>query len=750
MAGLPRTLHLPRPSPPHKAALRCWNSTKALTVMNDAVNNIGKIRVALGPRAVLLRVTALGKNPIENAWQRFGLEKMSDPAYLQALETDCNIGVALGSQSEGLCTVDIDVAAEINNFLVANPRLAGTLRTTRVRGANFWLQIDGTYPKSGVLRNKRGEVIGEWRSNGNQTVIWGKAIDRRKGETQATQYRILSPTLFPARLSFADIVWPADWQLPWMEQKRVSSKSVQSQQVKQSKPSKDAVRSMLAVLPKPLSYEEWIKVIAAVGDALGDADAEAVLNEWDPEDEPRMYAYKLEHRLKDVAIGTLIYMARQAGWKGVVNVASLDLPRYFFDPEKSSFLIPNERDEWIRVNETAMRRELRALGFSNKVSDGAYISPLDEMLSRITKEHDLNYAGPLAGYKAGLIEINSRRVLVMDSPRIIKPCSGRFDTLWALVNGMLNDAAHDQLSYLLGWLKCARESLECCIRRPGQALTLAGTHDSGKSLLQVLITELLGGREARPYRYMSGHSEFNRELFGAEHLVIEDDNPSTDLRSRRSFGARIKEMTVNSSASCHGKNREALSLKPFWRLSISVNDEPENLMMLPPLDDSLCDKLILLRVRRPDIFIPSDTPGKERFLKHLISELPAFCHFLAEWTIPQNLVSARFGIQHFLHPDLVEQISSLAPEAKLLDLIDTELFAAGNSATWQGSAAELERLLSRENSDSRRQADKLFSFNTACGVYLSRLAALFPKRFIHKRRSERAYWIINPPGSDGV
>ena len=77
---------------------------------------------------------------------------------------------------------------------------------------------------------------------------------------------------------------------------------------------------------------------------------------------------------------------------------------------------------------------------------------------------------------------------------------------------------------------------------------------------------------------MSGATEFNGELFGCEHLMIEDDIGSTDFRARRNFGTRIKEFTVNEVQSCHAKNRQAINLKPFWRLSITLNEEPENLL----------------------------------------------------------------------------------------------------------------------------------------------------------------------------
>jgi putative DNA primase/helicase len=84
-----------------------------------------------------------------------------------------------------------------------------------------------------------------------------------------------------------------------------------------SKPSKAEVREMLAGIPKRPQYHDWIKLVAAVGDALPDEDAIEVLNEWSPEESRGEYAAKLRKRLKDVHVGTLIHLARQHGYSPV-------------------------------------------------------------------------------------------------------------------------------------------------------------------------------------------------------------------------------------------------------------------------------------------------------------------------------------------------------------------------------------------------------------------------------------------------
>jgi hypothetical protein len=277
---------------------------------------------------------------------------------------------------------------------------------------------------------------------------------------------------------------------------------------------------------------------------------------------------------------------------------------------------------------------------------------------------------------------------------------------------------------------------------------MAGPHDCGKSLLQNIITLLLGGRMAKPYQFMMGGTPFNYDLFAAEHLMIEDEAASTDIRARRHFGANLKNVTVSEVQRCHAKNRNPVSLTPFWRLTISVNNEPENLMVLPPIEDSIEDKLILLKAHKKPMPARTGTiPERNAFWGSLVAELPAFVDFLLKWEIPIELRSERFGITHFHHPELLRAIDDLAPENRLLTLIDTELFKEGNARHWEGSAMELEKLLTDRDASTSYTARQLFSFNTACGVYLGRLAKKAPTRVSERRgHGGQRRWYINADG----
>jgi len=290
-----------------------------------------------------------------------------------------------------------------------------------------------------------------------------------------------------------------------------------------------------------------------------------------------------------------------------------------------------------------------------------------DKLTEVQSEKAVNYFGPLAGYRKGFTIEDGNRLLVTESPAIIRPAKGGFETLDGFFRGLLQLPEFDQISVFYGWLKIGYEALARNERRPGQALVLAGPAGAGKSLLQNLITEILGGRSAKCYRYMSGRTDFNGDLFGAEHLMVEDDQPSTDFRSRRQFGTNIKEITVNEVQSCHAKHRQAMSLKPFWRMTVSVNDEPENLMILPPVEPSIEDKLILLKCSKIPMLMPTRSiQERKAFRNKLSQELPAFIEFLNSWKIPEALISERFGVSHFHHPELIAALSELAPFMQLL------------------------------------------------------------------------------------
>jgi hypothetical protein len=406
-----------------------------------------------------------------------------------------------------------------------------------------------------------------------------------------------------------------------------------------------------------------------------------------------------------------------------------------YDPNSGQWWTRNAWGDYAQINGERVRTLFTESGVS-PTKDQTGASDVDRELLRRTRDTRIRYAGSVAGHQAGLYD----KVLVTESVAPLPAVPGDSARLQTYLHNLL-DQNDDQYWRLIFWLALRRQAVLTGTWRASQALALVGPAACGKSFVQAqVITKLLGGRIAKPYRYMSGATEFNGDLFAAEHLCISDEAPGRDIHSRRSLGSHIKSMLFDIDQSCHPKNRQAITLRPIWAMSISLNDEPENLQVLPPLDPSLMDKLIILRCVRHAL----PWPGPEiQVLREIIdTELAAFAHYLDGLTVPEHLVEPRCGLKAYQHPAILEELMQLSPEHQLIGLIDTVIFE-NEFLTWKGTAADLETLI--RDSKYSREADRLFRFNTACGVYLARLHEQDPERFKRTKSKNKIRWAITPP-----
>jgi hypothetical protein len=426
----------------------------------------------------------------------------------------------------------------------------------------------------------------------------------------------------------------------------------------------------------------------------------------------------------------------------------------FYDSERRLYLMRNNGQRWLAYTTDQFKPRLRSLGFRSKAIAGELIAPADRVLLRLQDNRDVRYAGPLAGRASGFYEENGARFLVTEDCRFLEPSPGEWPNLKIVLENLLTNGEPEhgqrQLRTFLTWLKGTIEALRAGKFKEAQALAIAGPVKSGKSLLQKLITPLLGGRECKPFGFMAGKTPFNAELFEAEHLALEDEHMSRRLSDRLQLGAAIKAVVANESHSCHRKYCTPITLRPFWRLTITLNDEPEALLVLPPLDDHVADKILLLRASHFPMPMCTVTPDdRAKFWDTLMTELPAFLDFLLnQYCSPAELRDSRYVVAGWHHPELASALHDLSPAAALLVLIDT-LAPWGDSDEWEGTAEELRRDLFR-NSDTAIDTKRLLEWPQSCGTYLGTLARKQPTRVRPHRTSELRNWIIRAPQNDAM
>jgi hypothetical protein len=331
----------------------------------------------------------------------------------------------------------------------------------------------------------------------------------------------------------------------------------------------------------------------------------------------------------------------------------------YYDEQRKEYAIGIGPDVYQNRTEAQFKRDLRFKELTTETIPGRNWSQIDIALRYFQENKFVNFVGPLAGKPCGPHEENGIRILVTSQAKVIEPKRGTWDTLGHLFCNLLahetEPYADSQIISFYGWVKISYTAF--CARKfqPGQALSLAGPIECGKSLVQSLITEILGGRSAKAVMFLQGRTDFNGELFGAEHLIMEDEAASTIHRDRMALGTSIKNLIANKVHPCHPKHRQIVNLCPWWRLSISLNDRAERLLVLPPLTDDMADKIILLRARKHPMPMAAETAEeKQIFWRTLLSELPAFLYWLInDFQIEDSWRNTRFGIKTFHHPTLL-------------------------------------------------------------------------------------------------
>lgn len=244
----------------------------------EAAGHVQQIYETLGGRPVLLPIPrwpgreAEWKGPRYKGWQKLTWEQTQDPAFTlrvpeppdlekpdaggeevwrprlyQDLLRSGNIGVLLGEPSQlvedgrtwHLCSIDIDDSAAVDGFIAVNPGLAFTMQTAGSRGRNFWVWVEGLYPKlhKGICwlathdhesktvpgkMIKAGEAdpdrpFGEWRATGGQTVLYGVHPSGCRYQTL-----VRKP---PVRIAFDEICWPEGLFLPWRKAEETAAEA---------------------------------------------------------------------------------------------------------------------------------------------------------------------------------------------------------------------------------------------------------------------------------------------------------------------------------------------------------------------------------------------------------------------------------------------------------------------------------------------------------------------------------------------
>lgn len=336
----------------------------------------------------------------------------------------------------------------------------------------------------------------------------------------------------------------------------------------------------------------------------------------------------------------------------------------------------------------------------------------------------VQWSGAIAGHRRGIQrDHDGLPILITSQANLPEPELGPLPVISELIRQAFPEP--DPRAVFVGWLAARFRAVREGIHTPAPMLVLAGEVNTGKSLLAWIVGQVLGGRLASPHAAWSGGMLWNDDLVGCELLLIDDAVASTDIRSRRNFGAAFKEAVYGPIVQLRKRHASSITVRPVWSVMLCCNATPESLQIIPPLDADLSDKVALLRAAPIKPPVDTSTPEGRAELQRLIrAELPALAARLLSFTVPDHLRDSRSGIFAWRDPDLAEAVEATSPARRL-----EELLAAGlaNRGIWHDlpatlTAAEIEARLTEHGSPVREQARSLFHWHGACGAALARLA----------------------------
>jgi hypothetical protein len=363
----------------------------------------------------------------------------------------------------------------------------------------------------------------------------------------------------------------------------------------------------------------------------------------------------------------------------------------FFDDK--TYFRKSDNGDWITYNKEDIKLYLKVrLGITNRAASQHDASDLERTMCFIQDAGRIECAMPMVQNKPGLIFIDNRRYLNISTIHALQPAPddanisyADFPWLGDFFENFFDDKY--QLPYFFAWLKRFYEAGLYYKPCSGQAIFLAGNKNKGKTMLaDYIVAKMVGGfRDASSF-LMGESGDFTAPFLEVPLLTVNDTTVSTDEQRHTRYSSILKKMVANKDFLYNQKYEKAGSVKWMGRIIITCNTDPESMRVLPNVEMSLMDKIMLFKT--------SDTKKNfyDGFISKIDQELPYFCRWLLCWAYPPHIVDdARFGVKPFHHKELFQAAMQSGQSQAFLELLQIFIraWATDYKKVWEGTAGKL-------------------------------------------------------------
>jgi len=325
------------------------------------------------------------------------------------------------------------------------------------------------------------------------------------------------------------------------------------------------------------------------------------------------------------------------------------LQRIYYDDTTAKYWFQDAGDKWVSGATTDVTRLLKVdFGLEPRPPKGGTYSEVDKALVEVQKLRRVAAAMPFLYHKPGLLTLNKRDFLNTSWATCRTPASktGAWGDDFPWIARYLTELFHTekQLFTFLGWWKRAYEGGLTMKPEPGHAMFFVGPQACGKTLLNHrIVGESLGGAmDARPF--LVDANQFSGSNLEYPVMALDDSSAASDAKAHQKYSAALKALVANEQHVYNQKFKAAGQVTWLGRIMVSLNDDPTSLQMIPDLETTLLDKVMIFKVHPPKTY---SFPEKYDLEATVDQELPFILRWLLDWTIPAELMDSehrRFGI----------------------------------------------------------------------------------------------------------
>ena len=333
--------------------------------------------------------------------------------------------------------------------------------------------------------------------------------------------------------------------------------------------------------------------------------------------------------------------------------------------------------KWESYQRADAQVQLKVVGKCNpNKKKGKHASEIEEVLCYIQENRKVQAAVPLLFESGQVVEYNGRRLLNTSTKNVMQPADSGdpkdfpwlYDFVMNAFDGTQNGVPARE--FFIAWFKRFYETSLQQNPQQGQSIVIAGEAHLGKSFFAnwVIGRALNGACDAS--EILLGNTRFNHEAARNAVWLCDDAVASGDMETRQKLALRLKAMAAKPTVRYEPKFENSAELPFKGRVIVCCNVDPESLRILPTMDGTIKDKLMLFRMN--STFTPHFFDKNSENENRVLQELPFFLRWVLDYQVHPKVVdnkNTRFSVVSFHHKDLVEEAKSEQMETRLAEVI---------------------------------------------------------------------------------